>query len=210
MMFRRFLSPRYAVIAVAVTVTLLLGCDLATAQASEASPAPTAVGTSDTPTTTSASDEQTASSTADKPTADDDEPGGSSLDCMTEFSGDSLCDEDNNSEICGYDGGDCCACTCVSSDETDNKCGGNYNCIDPDATCVNDDDGDGGTLVEDDDTNTATDDIATDDTNDGDSIPVEDTEMNESDAASGLFAGANLARIIIATVAAIGLVAVAP
>jgi len=27
------------------------------------------------------------------------------------------------------------------------NCGGNYNCIDPDAACVEDDDGDGGVLT---------------------------------------------------------------
>lgn len=48
----------------------------------------------------------------------------------------------------GFDGGDCCFCTCISSD---NNCGGNFNCIDPDASCVDDDDGDGGTLVVNDD-----------------------------------------------------------
>lgn len=37
---------------------------------------------------------------------------------------------------------------------------GSYNCIDPDVESVNDDDGDGGTLVVNDDTDTATDDAA--------------------------------------------------
>jgi len=38
----------------------------------------------------------------------------------------------------------CCECTC----EPDMfNCGGNYNCIDPDAACVEDDDGDGGVLT---------------------------------------------------------------
>lgn len=35
-------------------------------------------------------------------------------------------------------------CDCVSGE---NFCGGDFNCIDPDSDCVNDDDGDGGTLV---------------------------------------------------------------
>ncbi|CAM9833989.1 unnamed protein product, partial [Ectocarpus sp. 12 AP-2014] len=26
--------------------------------------------------------------------------------------GDGWCDEDNNNELCAYDGGDCCECTC--------------------------------------------------------------------------------------------------
>ncbi|CBJ27568.1 hypothetical protein Esi_0075_0042 [Ectocarpus siliculosus] len=39
----------------------------------------------------------------------------------------------------GYDGGDCCECTCVSEGEY--ECGaGGYACIDPAAECVNDDD----------------------------------------------------------------------
>lgn len=41
----------------------------------------------------------------------------------------------------GYDGGDCCECTCVSAAYT---CGdsthGGYACIDPSAACVDDDD----------------------------------------------------------------------
>ncbi|CAN0431193.1 unnamed protein product, partial [Ectocarpus sp. 12 AP-2014] len=28
---------------------------------------------------------------------------------------DGWCDQDNNNEICGYDGGDCCECTCAVS-----------------------------------------------------------------------------------------------
>ena len=42
----------------------------------------------------------------------------------------------------GYDGGDCCACTCEST--VDYTCGdpdtGGYACIDPSADCVDDDD----------------------------------------------------------------------
>ncbi len=38
----------------------------------------------------------------------------------------------------GYDGGDCCACTCQSGDFT---CGGEgFACIDPDSGCMDDDD----------------------------------------------------------------------
>lgn len=44
--------------------------------------------------------------------------------------------------ISGYDSGDCCSCTCVSSAEF--TCGdsahGGYSCIDPSAQCVDDDD----------------------------------------------------------------------
>ena len=42
----------------------------------------------------------------------------------------------------GYDGGDCCECTCVSTDEY--TCGddnhGGFACVDPGASCVQDDD----------------------------------------------------------------------
>ena len=40
----------------------------------------------------------------------------------------------------GYDGGDCCECTCVST--SDYTCGehGGYFCLDPGANCVGDDD----------------------------------------------------------------------
>ena len=46
--------------------------------------------------------------------------------------------------VSGYDGGDCCQCTCKSTDRF--SCGdgsnGGYACLDPNATCVDDDDGD--------------------------------------------------------------------
>ena len=40
----------------------------------------------------------------------------------------------------GYDGGDCCECTCVSTD--DFTCGqnGGFACVDPSAACVDEDD----------------------------------------------------------------------
>ncbi|CAM9555644.1 unnamed protein product, partial [Hapterophycus canaliculatus] len=38
--------------------------------------------------------------------------------------------------ILGYDGGDCCACTCESAEFS---CG-DFACVDPDAPCVDDDD----------------------------------------------------------------------
>lgn len=50
---------------------------------------------------------------------------------------DGRCDSKNNNPLCGYDGGDCCRCTCISSSYT---CGLNtYDCIDPDATVLNND-----------------------------------------------------------------------
>lgn len=50
------------------------------------------------------------------------------------------CDTSNNSAECGYDSGDCCSCTCVDTD--DYTCGenGDFQCIDPAAPCVDDDD----------------------------------------------------------------------
>ncbi|CAM9194446.1 unnamed protein product, partial [Laminaria digitata] len=42
----------------------------------------------------------------------------------------------------GYDGGDCCECTCVDTDTF--NCGdeefGGFACLDPSAPCVDDDD----------------------------------------------------------------------
>lgn len=47
--------------------------------------------------------------------------------------GDHFCHEGYNNPSCGYDGGDCCNCTCV--DEPDDPCGENgFNCLDP--ACV--------------------------------------------------------------------------
>ena len=41
---------------------------------------------------------------------------------------------------CNYDGGDCCSCTC--EDTPNQRCGeyGGFACVDPSATCVDDDD----------------------------------------------------------------------
>eukprot|EP00903_Cladosiphon_okamuranus_P014617 g13555.t1 len=49
------------------------------------------------------------------------------------------CDSSNNRAECGYDSGDCCSCTCV--DTTEYICGSTgFQCVDPDAPCVDDDD----------------------------------------------------------------------
>lgn len=54
--------------------------------------------------------------------------------CIEWEKGDSFCNEYNNNEDCSWDGGDCCACTCV--DTEDNTCAGtSFNCIDPNAEC---------------------------------------------------------------------------
>ena len=56
--------------------------------------------------------------------------------CATEWSGligDGNCDPILNNEDCGYDGGDCCECTCV--DGTGYSCGySGFNCLDRNAT----------------------------------------------------------------------------
>eukprot|EP00752_Nemacystus_decipiens_P011502 g10214.t1 len=85
----------------------------------------------------------TATDTADNGDTDD-EPVDSGLECSDDFLGDGQCDDSNNMEACGYDGGDCCECTCSPRNF---NCGGNYNCIDPSAECVEDDDGDGGVMT---------------------------------------------------------------
>ncbi|CAM9232379.1 unnamed protein product [Ectocarpus sp. 6 AP-2014] len=116
----------------------------------------TSTGTADTatsmePTGTTTSTGTTESTTSMEPTGtttstvdEDDEPGGSYEDCDFSFAGDGKCHEDLNTEVCGYDGGDCCSCTCEPGAF---NCGGGYNCIDPEAVCVEDDDGDGGELT---------------------------------------------------------------
>ena len=50
-------------------------------------------------------------------------------DGVMEFIGDGNCDGINNTPDCGYDGGDCCICTCVRS----MTCTSGFDCIDPDA-----------------------------------------------------------------------------
>ncbi|CAM9657914.1 unnamed protein product, partial [Ectocarpus fasciculatus] len=52
--------------------------------------------------------------------------------------GNGWCDNSNNKEECGYDGGDCCSCTCQSNRDDDYYyCGESayYNCKDPSAAC---------------------------------------------------------------------------
>eukprot|EP00903_Cladosiphon_okamuranus_P014618 g13556.t1 len=62
----------------------------------------------------------------------------STQECITDFFADGDCDQTNNRAECGYDSGDCCSCTCVDGEF---DCGGNgFQCIDPAAPCVNDDD----------------------------------------------------------------------
>ncbi|CAN0256477.1 unnamed protein product, partial [Ectocarpus fasciculatus] len=52
--------------------------------------------------------------------------------------GDGTCDMENNNELCGFDGGDCCECTCVPSVlEAGSSVGCEYGfaCVDPNASC---------------------------------------------------------------------------
>ncbi|CAN0252631.1 unnamed protein product, partial [Ectocarpus sp. 12 AP-2014] len=52
--------------------------------------------------------------------------------------GNGWCDRNNNKEECGYDGGDCCSCTCESPWDDDYYCSseyGSFDCKDPNASC---------------------------------------------------------------------------
>eukprot|EP00903_Cladosiphon_okamuranus_P014629 g13565.t1 len=63
----------------------------------------------------------------------------SSTGCYDLWVGDGYCDSRNNNELCGYDGGDCCSCTCEK--DVDYQCReDDFACIDPSAPCVDDDD----------------------------------------------------------------------
>ena len=44
--------------------------------------------------------------------------------------GDGLCNMDTNTEACGYDGGDCCICSCLDNSDI---CSSFFFCVDPDA-----------------------------------------------------------------------------
>ena len=44
--------------------------------------------------------------------------------------GDGSCDLDTNTETCGYDGGDCCICSCLDNSDV---CSSFFLCVDPDA-----------------------------------------------------------------------------
>ncbi|CAM9206350.1 unnamed protein product [Ectocarpus sp. 13 AM-2016] len=72
------------------------------------------------------------------PCVDDDDVTADALEnCMVEHLGDGHCDASNNIEICGYDGGDCCECTCGndSTDVLDGSGCSDFVCIDPTASC---------------------------------------------------------------------------
>ncbi|CAN0049063.1 unnamed protein product, partial [Ectocarpus sp. 8 AP-2014] len=51
--------------------------------------------------------------------------------------GTGICTTENNNELCGYDGGDCCWCDCDSTEYPCEEEGDpRYNCIDPESTCT--------------------------------------------------------------------------
>ncbi|GMH84780.1 hypothetical protein TL16_g10024 [Triparma laevis f. inornata] len=54
------------------------------------------------------------------------------LECDEFFIGNGYCDQQNNNEVCNYDGGDCCEISCVNS--TNFICGktSSFECVDPD------------------------------------------------------------------------------
>ncbi|CAN0387633.1 unnamed protein product, partial [Pylaiella littoralis] len=56
--------------------------------------------------------------------------------------GNGYCDQDNNKAECGWDGGDCCPCTCESEWDDDWVCsadGSGFDCKDPSASCYGED-----------------------------------------------------------------------
>ncbi|CAM9801872.1 unnamed protein product, partial [Ectocarpus sp. 8 AP-2014] len=53
------------------------------------------------------------------------------------FQANGYCDNALNNAECGYDGGDCCECTCVDASYSCGNFG--FACIDPAAACVDDD-----------------------------------------------------------------------
>ncbi|CAN0304599.1 unnamed protein product [Ascophyllum nodosum] len=58
--------------------------------------------------------------------------------CIDSYVSDGFCDATNNYAECQFDGGDCCRCTCAKGSH---NCGtSGYNCQDPKAPCVGEDD----------------------------------------------------------------------
>lgn len=46
---------------------------------------------------------------------------------------DGQCNEETNTAVCGWDGGDCCVCTCIDNDYSCGEAG--YSCLDPTQDC---------------------------------------------------------------------------
>lgn len=53
--------------------------------------------------------------------------------CNSTLTGNGHCDDGNNNSDCGYDGGDCCPCTCIDGDNHDCGSDGFNYCLDPNA-----------------------------------------------------------------------------
>jgi hypothetical protein len=53
------------------------------------------------------------------------------MSCNVVFNGNGWCDADQNTEACNWDGGDCCAETCVFTDDSYGSCSDGFNCLDP-------------------------------------------------------------------------------
>lgn len=51
--------------------------------------------------------------------------------------GNGVCESDNNNESCGWDGGDCCECTCVDDLDIPLSCSV-FDCLDPSSECDDD------------------------------------------------------------------------
>lgn len=49
--------------------------------------------------------------------------------------GNGYCDPENNNEACGWDGGDCCECTCKGNGK-EGECGNEFFCKEPDSGCT--------------------------------------------------------------------------
>ncbi|CBN77678.1 expressed unknown protein [Ectocarpus siliculosus] len=61
--------------------------------------------------------------------------------------GTGICTPENNNELCGYDGGDCCWCDCDSTEYPCEEQGdSSYNCIDPETTCKEEEEEEEGSL----------------------------------------------------------------
>ncbi|CAN0063757.1 unnamed protein product, partial [Ectocarpus sp. 13 AM-2016] len=71
----------------------------------------------------------------------------------TAYIANGACDDMNNNVYCGYDGGDCCSCTATAASGSASASASPpsyFNCVDPAAACVGEENEDGGSDVADD------------------------------------------------------------
>ncbi|CAN0060876.1 unnamed protein product [Ectocarpus sp. 12 AP-2014] len=71
----------------------------------------------------------------------------------TAYIANGACDDMNNNVYCGYDGGDCCSCTATAASGSGSASASPssyFNCVDPAAACVGEENEDGGRDVADD------------------------------------------------------------